>query len=195
MRSGPVEPTLVRPTTSADATMTDFSTDTSLQTSLYDTDIVTWAERQVAELRRVAASAPSNAVDWENVIEEIECVGRSEWKGVESQLIQALAHVLKGFADRDSLGGAGWPAEVSIALDTARHDYRASMRRILELDAIWRLAGRRAAAMLQTYAISIPPGIPATCPFTLDEMLDESFTYDGALRRLADLVEARQKPL
>ncbi len=48
------------------------------QPTLYDDDIVTWADEQVAALRALAARSDlSNAVDWENVIEEIESVGRS----------------------------------------------------------------------------------------------------------------------
>jgi hypothetical protein len=72
--------------------------------TLYDDDIVTWSERQAAALRALAARPElSNAVDWDNVIEEIECLGRSEWKGVASQIRNALAHILKGYCDPDSL--------------------------------------------------------------------------------------------
>ena len=39
----------------------------------YDTDILTWSERQAALLRRVGVGEKVNdQVDWENVIEEIE---------------------------------------------------------------------------------------------------------------------------
>jgi hypothetical protein len=43
--------------------------------ALYETDIVAWADRQVAELRRLEEAGITNAVDWANVIEEIESVG------------------------------------------------------------------------------------------------------------------------
>ena len=47
--------------------------------SAYDTDIVTWSERQAELLRRVGAGEHINdLVDWENVAEEIEDVGRSQ---------------------------------------------------------------------------------------------------------------------
>ena len=65
----------------------------------YDTDILTWSERQAALRRRVEAGEKVNdQVDWENVIEEIESVGRSELHDVESLLTQALAHMLKAEA-------------------------------------------------------------------------------------------------
>ena len=44
--------------------------------SLYDDDIVTWAEEQAAALRALGARTDlSNAIDWENVAEEVESVG------------------------------------------------------------------------------------------------------------------------
>jgi hypothetical protein len=51
----------------------------------YDDHVVAWSEQQVAALRILAARPDlSNAVDWPNLIEEVACLGRSEWTGVES---------------------------------------------------------------------------------------------------------------
>ena len=48
------------------------------QPSLYDDDTVTWADQQVAALRSLATRPElSNVLDWDNVAEEIEGVGRS----------------------------------------------------------------------------------------------------------------------
>ena len=152
--------------------------------SLYDTDIVTWADRQVAELRRLADAGVSNAVDWANVIEEIECVGRSEWKGVRSQVGNALAHIVKGLCEPGSLSRVGWAAETSNFLAEARSDYRPSMRPLLDIDEIWRDGFRRATDSLKPYRVLIPPRLPRTSPFTLDEILAESFSYDEAVLKL-----------
>ena len=48
--------------------------------SEYDTDILIWSERQATLLRRRAAGELVNDadIDWPNVAEEIESVGRSE---------------------------------------------------------------------------------------------------------------------
>jgi len=161
-------------------------------TSLYDRDIVAWAEQQAEALRRLAASpAAANAVDWENVIEEIESVGRSELKGVESQLRNAIAHILKGYCDPDSLSRAAWSAETIAFLIDARRDFRSSMAVKLDLDRIWRDAWQLALAQLNAYMrlkgrrIAVPPGIPAECPYSLDELLAEDFDYEKALQRLS----------
>jgi hypothetical protein len=48
--------------------------------SLYDEDILAWSERQGALLRRIAAGerVDDHDLDWDNVAEEIERVGRSQ---------------------------------------------------------------------------------------------------------------------
>lgn len=66
----------------------------------YDTDVVQWSERQSLLLRRRAAGELVNEaeLDWENIAEEIESVGRSELHAMESLLFQALLHRLKAEA-------------------------------------------------------------------------------------------------
>jgi hypothetical protein len=44
---------------------------------LYEDDILLWSEHQAEALRRRA----TNEIDWENVAEEIEAIGRSERNG------------------------------------------------------------------------------------------------------------------
>lgn len=67
---------------------------------LYDNDILLWSEQQAALLRRRAAGEFTNDVelDWSNIAEEIEDVGRSELHTVESLLVQALRHIRKAEA-------------------------------------------------------------------------------------------------
>ena len=66
---------------------------------LYETDVVEWSERQAKLLCGLAARQSSNEVpDWDNIIEELESVGRSEIHAVESLLVQALTYSLKARA-------------------------------------------------------------------------------------------------
>jgi hypothetical protein len=153
--------------------------------SLYDDDILAWSEQQSAALRRLASRPElSNVVDWPNVIEEIECLGRSEWKGVEGELRNALAHILKGYCDPGSLSRVAWAIDTDRFLDNARSDYRASMRQQIEVECAWARAFRDATRELRRYGVAIPPKIPNSSPFTLDELLEPSFSYDTALMRL-----------
>jgi hypothetical protein len=76
----------------------------------YDTDIVTWSERQAALLRQHAAAARSNdpAIDWPNIIEEIESVGRSERAALASHVRTILEHLAKLEASQAAEPRAGW---------------------------------------------------------------------------------------
>ena len=81
----------------------------------YDSDISEWSERQAALLRRRAAGDLANAaeLDWPNIAEEIEDVGRSELHRVESLfLFGALGGVDTigdGFRDRSKSTGSNAP--------------------------------------------------------------------------------------
>ncbi len=58
---------------------------------LYDKDFWTWTQEQAAALRR----REFGAVDWDNVIEEIETLGRSERSAWTSYCANVIAHLLK----------------------------------------------------------------------------------------------------
>lgn len=62
-----------------------------LISDLYEQDFVLWTEKTAEQLRQKNFAA----VDWENVIEEIESMGRSERQVVESLLTQLIKHLLK----------------------------------------------------------------------------------------------------
>lgn len=59
--------------------------------SLYDRDFAAWAEQQARALRARAF----DTVDWENVIEEIETLGRSERSALRAAIALILEHRIK----------------------------------------------------------------------------------------------------
>jgi hypothetical protein len=64
---------------------------------LYDEDIVLWSERQGELLRRRAAGELVNEaeLDWPNIAEEIESMGRAEQDQLTNRLAILMAHLLK----------------------------------------------------------------------------------------------------
>ena len=58
---------------------------------LYERDYYAWVQDQVDALRQRRIED----VDWENVAEEIEDLGRSQRQSVESQMARLLEHLLK----------------------------------------------------------------------------------------------------
>lgn len=93
--------------------------------TVFEEDVETWAELQVAALRRFGSIPGPWAItlDWENLIEEIEDVGSSRRRAVESLLENALAHACKIAADPQSSSAEHWKR-------AARSARRASSRRL-----------------------------------------------------------------
>ena len=64
---------------------------------LYDTDLLRWSEHQSALLRRRAAGQLINdaELDWPNVAEEIEALGKSERSALASHIATIVEHLAK----------------------------------------------------------------------------------------------------
>jgi hypothetical protein len=76
----------------------------------YDTDILTWSEHQAELLRRRAAGELVNdaELDWPNIAEEIESVGRSERSALSSRVRTIIEHLAKLEASPASEPRIGW---------------------------------------------------------------------------------------
>jgi hypothetical protein len=96
----------------------------------YDSDILVWSERQNTLLRRGAAGDPINdrELDWPNIAEEIENIGRGQLSAVRSCIIQALAHDLNADAWPNSQAMPGWRAEAVRFRQKAAEAFAPSMR-------------------------------------------------------------------
>ncbi len=62
---------------------------------LYDKDLVLWSEEQARALRAAADAVWNAPIDWENVAEEIESLGRSERRSLASHIANVIEHLLK----------------------------------------------------------------------------------------------------
>ena len=84
--------------------------------TLYERDFAAWAAEQGRALR----AGDHEAVDWENVIEEIETLGRSERSALRSAILLILEHRLKldhGLRDEPR---RGWKRTVTVQRIHAR---------------------------------------------------------------------------
>jgi hypothetical protein len=63
----------------------------SLNSPLYDQDFYLWIETTAKQLKEGNFAE----VDLANLIEEIECMGRSEKRALKSNLVVVLMHLLK----------------------------------------------------------------------------------------------------
>jgi hypothetical protein len=149
---------------------------------LYHRDFVLWSERQAEALRRLQRGERVNDLDWANLIEEVEGLGRSETRAVSSLLVRALEHLLKTAAWPESASAPGWRHEAGVFLRDAKRGWTPSMDQQLELPALYTdaLANVRGLAYREG-----PPGpLPEDCPFTLRDLLPR----DGATPDAAALI-------
>ena len=139
---------------------------------IYENDILLWSERQATLLRRIAAGERINTgeLDWPNIIEEIESVGNEQRFACESNLIQALIHMLKAEAWPLSREVPHWQAEARVFRANATDRFAPSMRQRIDLARIYRRAVR---GLPETIDGQSPLPVPEACPVTLDELLAE----------------------
>ena len=137
---------------------------------LYEADVLEWSEHQARLLRQHAAGERLNETpDWPNIAEEIEAVGRSERHAVESNLIQALLHMLKAEAWPLSGEVPHWQAEARGFRRNAARRCTASMRNRIDVADLYADALYR---MPDTIDGQPPLPVRATCPVTLAELLE-----------------------
>jgi hypothetical protein len=152
--------------------------------TLYDDDIVIWSETQAALLRRLAAGERVNdALDFENLIEEVESVGRSQFQGVASHLRVALTHLLLAHGAPGALRVPDWLIEVLAAIGGAERAYAPSMAQRIDLDAEWRTSRRLASKKLAALGATRP--LPESCPFTIPELVAPEVEPEELLGRLS----------
>ena len=80
--------------------------------SLYETDFFLWTEQQAADLRRAAHEGSNVPLDYENLAEEIESLGRSQKREVASLVSNILEHLIKIACSPANDPRPGWAEEV-----------------------------------------------------------------------------------
>ncbi len=133
---------------------------------LYDIDSLEWSEQQAELLRRLASGERVNqAIDWENVIED---VGRWQLTGCQSLLRQALLHLLK-LQLGENQPADHWRTEIAGFLADAQARFSPSMRQRIDIQGQYDQALRKLRAGF--LAARLAP-LPQDCPITLDDLLD-----------------------
>lgn len=135
---------------------------------LYEVDIVLWAERQADLLRRRA----SNELDWNNLVEEIEDVANRQRDLIESKLAIVCEHLLKWRFQPEQRSGS-WRGSIA--------EGRTRIARVIQ--KIPSLRGYPAKVLVDAYAdgravAEAETGLsdlPAECPWTMEQILDEAF--------------------
>jgi len=139
----------------------------------YDTDFLAWTEEQARLLREAARERINAPIDWENVAEEIESMGRSELRAVESALVRVIEHLLKLEYSPAADPRGDWKVSVLEHRDRVARDLSASpsLRGRIDTADIYK-SGRKIAALgLERDGMRLND-LPANCPYSLDQLLD-----------------------
>ena len=137
---------------------------------LYERDALAWSDHQADLLRRIAAGERLNeAVDWANVIEEVQDVGLSELRACQSLLRQAVLHLLKLRAWPAGQAAPHWEGEIGVFLTDAADRFTPSMRQRLDIAEVYAKALHLARRMKDDSGAPLP--LPDICPLTLNDLL------------------------
>lgn len=156
----------------------------------YDDDVLLWSERQAAALRDLAQSRSDlpDAVDWRNVAEEIDSVGRSEFAAVQSFARLILVHLIKAVSAPESDALLHWRAAAVEFHAELLGRVSPSMPERVDMPALWRRAAREAEATLAVHGDMIAPGLPKECPLAATDIADPDFDFLAAVRIVRERV-------
>ena len=139
---------------------------------LYEQDFYVWTEVQAEHLR----ARRFEALDLENVIEEVDGLGRSEKGRVLNNASVVLEHLLKlQFSPAQEPRNA-WRASVREHRRRLRRDLTPRLRQILaaELPALYAEVRDDTAALLRDHGEqTAADALPATCPYGLDQIIGD----------------------
>ena len=138
--------------------------------NLYEADYCQWLENTLEQLRQ----GKYEGVDWDNLLEEIEAMGRSEKRGLKSNLIVVVLHLLKWQYQPEKCSGS-WES----SLIEHRRRIKEALKESPSLKPYF------SQILEESYTESVKQakaetGLPITrfpqkCPYSLNSILNDEF--------------------
>jgi hypothetical protein len=141
---------------------------------LYNRDYYTWTQEQARALR----DHRIEEVDWENVAEEIEDLGKSERRALRSRLATLLEHLLKFAHARERMfenNARGWELSARNAREAFRERLEENPGLRPQLEGLFNSAYRSARIETMKALRLADSAIPETPPWTLEQIIDDAF--------------------
>ena len=134
----------------------------------YETDLYEWTKGQGDALRRRAA----NEIDWDNLAEEIESLGRSDRHEIRSRLENLILHLIKWAYQPEKRCGS-WQGSIYEARVRLEDLFEESPSLVaLPAEHLRKAYARaRQKALRETGLIDLPD----SCPWTIDQILSPDF--------------------
>ena len=144
--------------------------------SSYEHDFYAWSFEQARSLRERRTAA----LDWDNLAEEIESLGKSNRHAVRSKLTVIVSHLLK-LKYQPKKRSPSWLASIA----TQRADVQALLeespslrRQVPEILVESYRTATRVAAFEMGWSKREKRMFPDECPFTVEQVLDDEFFPD-----------------
>lgn len=141
--------------------------------SQYEQDYYAWTQAQIALLQQ----RKLDQLDYENLIEELEDLGRAEQREMVNRLTVLLAHLLK-WQYQPQKRSRSWEATIR----NQRTDIEVLLRRNPSLHAYWSEAlslGYRKGRNEASGETDLPVDtFPEQCPYAIEQIVDETFFPD-----------------
>ncbi|CAC5340409.1 MULTISPECIES: DUF29 domain-containing protein [Planktothrix] len=139
-----------------------------MNSTTHETDFYAWTNEQVQLLK----TGQLNQIDWQNIAEEIEDMGRSEKRQLESRLEILIMHLLK-WQFQPNLRSRSWQLTIK--------EQRLRLEKILQKNPS--LQPNLTEAIEDVYPLATLSAeretglslFPETCPYTLIEILSPEF--------------------
>ena len=142
----------------------------------YDEDFYAWTQYQAQVLRTLRTR--DSRFDRDNLVEEIESLGRSERDAVRSHVRRILLHLLKLAHSPARDPRSDWMGSIIDARAEIENKLSPSLRRDAEerLARLYVLARKQAALdLLKYHEDEAAQSLPTECPYTLDQILAEDW--------------------
>ncbi len=147
---------------------TEVSLDVSLK-RLYEDDYALWLEKNI----QLLAGRQLKDLDYENLIEELESLGRSERKTAESLVKQLLIHLLlyEYWTIEQDRNSDHWRVEIATFRDQLSDELKSKTiyNHVVEhLEPLYKRAVKLAA-------LKSGVKLPIACPYTIEQILNEDW--------------------
>ncbi len=127
---------------------------------LYETDYFLWLEKQAIAIK----NRDVEGLDWDNLLEEIEYLGREQINAVNSLLKQIIIHRLKLDYTSEIYSRHHWKCEINAFIDDLEDKLTNAIRNKIDLKKPYIRAKR---TVLEQYKLHLPQ----QCPYSLDQLI------------------------
>lgn len=143
------------------------------KTEIYDQDFYAWTMKNAELIRQGKLSE----IDAQHIAEELESMGKSERRELMSRMTQLLMHLLK-WGYQPALRSRSWLVSIRNQHIQIRKLLQDSPSLQPQLEQTYTEAYRDAVSLAEAETGIDKAQFPFSCPFTLEQVLDEDFLPD-----------------